>query len=578
MDVAFVGEPPAASPVRDGLRALEVDPVAVDLDGTGDWPFVIVAGASGAGVFDRSSRRLNRPWIGVELGGMGGWHLDGVDGVVAVFGTEGPCHRCLGQRVAAATDELEPGEESVESTHARFAGIRAAWLVHTHGMDGVDALVGTVEELDGTRRHLHPVPGCRCAPDRDRCALDLTYVERDLETSLHRIERALDDRIGLVAEVGEQESFPAPYYLARLNDTAEFSDRSAAELAAGVDHDWNAAFMRALGEALERYCAGIYRLDALPDEPGEEPVALDGFALAEARDEPVGRWWSGIDLAARTPVSLPVEAVVFPPPEGAHLAGITTGLGLGSSTVAATLRGLLEVIERDACMLAWYSTFEPIRLGVDNTGYRTLERRAASEGLGVTSLLVTQDIDVPVVTSVVHRRDAEGDPMVSVPGTSADDWPAFAVGSSADLNPAVAAERALAEAIQNWMELAAMGPDQAEAEGAIATFANFPRQARSLLEADHAVPADAVAPGELATGEAALERVIAAVSAADLDGYVARLTTRDVAGIGFEAVRVLLPAAQPLVRNGRPSSPRTREVPRTLGFSPRLDRGPHPYP
>jgi len=103
---------------------------------------------------------------------------------------------------------------------------------------------------------------------------------------------------------------------------------------------------------------------------------------------------------------LPAELVVFPPPERTIRPSITTGLGLGNGGVDALCSGLYEVIERDATMLSWYSTYEPMGLAVDNEDYRTLKNRAKSEGLSTTALLCTQDVDVPVVAACVHRRGA----------------------------------------------------------------------------------------------------------------------------------------------------------------------------
>ena len=48
--------------------------------------------------------------------------------------------------------------------------------------------------------------------------------------------------------------------------------------------------------------------------------------------------------------------------------------------------------------------------------------------------------------------------------------------------------------------------------------------------------------------------------------------------LGFEAVRVLVPAAQPLFTGEAYFGDRAREVPGSLGFEPRLEREPHPFP
>jgi ribosomal protein S12 methylthiotransferase accessory factor len=280
-------------------------------------------------------------------------------------------------------------------------------------------------------------------------------------------------------------------------------------------------------------------------------------------DEEVA-WVEGRDLHAGDSVSLPAEFVRFPPPEVRHRPSITTGLGLGSSSVEALLSGCYEVIERDATMLSWYSTFEPLALTVESERFETLRSRARAEDLDVTALLVTQDVDVPVVAVAVHRESG---------------WPRFAVGSDADLDPAAAAASALAEALQNWMELRSMGEDDAaDADGAIGRYADFPDPAREFLDAETAIPAASVGPAEPMDGEAELAAVLDRLADADLSACAARLTTRDVEALGFEAVRVLVPEAQPLFTGEPFFGERASEVPAELGFEARLDREHHPYP
>jgi ribosomal protein S12 methylthiotransferase accessory factor len=239
--------------------------------------------------------------------------------------------------------------------------------------------------------------------------------------------------------------------------------------------------------------------------------------------------------------------------------------GGGKTGTEALLSGLYEVVERDATMLAWYSTFDPLGLGVDSEAFAELRKHARAEDLSVTPLLCTQDVDVPVVAVAVHRED----------------WPRFSLGSAADLDPAAAATDALAEALQNWMELRAMGPDRArEEDGAIGRYADFPREVRGFVDPETTVPASEVGPSDPPTDDSAaeLDAVLDALADADLDAYAARLTPRDVEQAGFEAVRVLVPDAQPLFVSGPFFGERAKTVPREMGFQARLNRPFHPFP
>ena len=386
--------------------------------------------------------------------------------------------------------------------------------------------------------------------------------QTDITAVAATVDSSVFERVGPIASVGEVESFPVPYYLATLSGTP-FSDAAAPDHAAGVGLDWDPAFMKALGEALERYSAAMYRTAAFETAP-ESPIPPERFVDAEWMETDVTHWQEAEHLQTGEQVDVPASLTVFPPPERTIRPAITTGLGLGNGGVDSLCSGLYEVVERDAAMIAWYSTYEPMGLAVDDDGYGTLANRAKSEGLESTALLLTQDVDVPVVAACVHR---EGE------------WPRFAAGSSADLDPAAAARGALEEAIQNWLELRRLGSERASDEGGeIGFHAAFPESAREFVDPETTIPAETIGPPEVPTGRAELDQLASRIADAGLDAYAARLTPRDIEAMGFEAVRVVIPSAQPLFTGDPYFGERARTVPESLGFEPRLDRTYHPFP
>ena len=568
MNIGLVGSGPAAAAFRAACEDVdcsirELEPAAVT---AAETPAVgAVVAPTGAGVFEAAADAFDR-WVAVEIGGIGGHPQPSVDATVSLYGPDSGCYRCLRQRVAAS-DATADGEPSGSRPTVRLAGAVAG--TELIGLLSGDRAAGRIVELPWRERRLLAVPGCEC-DDTGAGEVELDHRSVDVEDALSRAERAVDDRVGLISEVGERESFPVPYYIAATADTTGFSDVRAAEFAAGVDPDWDRAYMKALGEGLERYCAGVYRrqdLDGGSERTRARPVPPSRFVRPDDAETPDPEqritWVDGLDLRTEERVSLPAEFVQFPPPSRRYRPPITTGLGLGNSTIEAVLSGLYEVIERDATMLAWYSTFEPLGLAVDDPAVDELTKRAGAESLSVTPLLVTGDIDVPVVAVAVHR-DGE--------------WPQFAVGSAAGLDPVAAVRSALAEALQNWMELRALGPEAAaEESGAIGEYADFPAAAREFVDVDDRIPADSLGRPSL-TGREELDAVTERVDDVGLDAYAARLTTRDVEGLGFEAVRVVIPAAQPLFTGDPYFGERAETVPASLGFEPRLDRPFHPYP
>lgn len=570
MTIHLVGGGPALEAVETALADIDVSVQRGDVEGLTDALVGVVSAPTGASVFEAANNRASR-WIAIEIGGIGGVPLESVQAAISGFGPESACYACLGRRVRAATSETAQTPTGSRSAVHLAGAIAGHELVGLLG--GEDRLTGHVVEVPYDRHRVLPTPGCACGSPPAR-SLDRSSTNLDVEAALDRAERALDDRTGLITEVGELESFPAPYYLATIAPTDALSDGSAPEHTAGVAVDWNRALMKALGEALERYAAAMYRRsDLRMATPAEldAAVAPSAFVGGPAPEDPAAetnrRWVPGERLSDGTEAMLPAEAVYFPPPASNGFHTITTGLAAHTATGDALRAGLLEVIERDATMLAWYASGMPPAVAVDDPDFAALAQRAASVGLSVTPRLVTRDIDVPVISVAVHREE----------------FPQVALGSAASLDATQAACAALEEALQNWMELRSAGPEEAlDLDGAIGRYATGEAPVDAAIATDGTVQAERLSrradDGTIPQGEAALETVLDAVASADLTPYATRLTSRDLDTIGIEVVRVLVPEAQPLGTGSPIFGERARTVPPALGETPRLDRVHHPYP
>lgn len=567
--VAVVGEGPAAEAIRAALGDVDVEMRTGEVSSIADATLGVVVGLSGGGLLPRANRTAvegDVRWVGVEVGGLGEAPTGGA-GSVGAFSPDGPCYDCLRLRTDRTAEE-SVSEPTATRSAVRYAGALAGRLA-VEWLGGADR-AGRVVELPDTQRGLLPAPQCpSCAGDH-AWHVEQAFRETDIEAVAERAERSVDDRLGPVIAVGERESYPTPYYLARFLPSPHGDGGEATTQAAGVHADWDVAYVKALGEAMERHSAGAYDEEWFLEAPAEAlPTAVphDAFVLPDEATIPEPttpiQWVPGWNLRTESEAHLPADRTVFPPSGDAVGDPITTGLGLGSSLTEALVSGLTEVLERDATMCAWYSTFDPVGLTVDDQTYRTLVRRARSEDLSVRTSLVTTDVDLPVVAATVQREE----------------WPRFAAGSAAGLDAEAAAVSALAEALQNWMELRALGRERAsEAGAAVARYADDPGPVSELTEVEPSLPASQVGPDPVPTGEAALDALLERCEAAGLDPYAARLTARDVESLGFEAVRVLVPSAQPLFVGTPTFGDRARTVPRDLGYEPRLERPFHPFP
>ncbi|WP_435095339.1 YcaO-like family protein [Halarchaeum sp. P4] len=567
---AVVGSGAAADAARDAFADADFESAGTDLAAVTEADVAVVVGLAGNEGFLTANERArvgDTPWVALEVGGLGGHALDAVDAAVSAFSPDSGCFACLHQRVAAT------GPDTAEDPSAARSSVRyAGALAGKRALDLLEdpSLAGIAVEVPHAEHAFTPVPFCDCGTHERYGDPGRAHEETTLDDAVAKAEAAVDARTGIVTEIGERETYPAPYYMATTADTGVVGEASSQGLAAGVGLDWDDAFVKAAGEGLERYCAAVYRGQDFEVAKPTHPDALSPEAFVRPDDAPnvdpeaTLRWVSGVDLTTREDALLPAEFVHFPPPEETHRPALTTGLGLGNDPTQALLSGLYETVERDATMLAWYSTFEPLELDVADDAYRTLARRAGAEGLDVTALLCTQDVDVPVVAVAVHR---EGD------------WPQFALGSAASLDAADAARGALCEAVQNWVELRDMGRERATREqGAIGEYADFPREARDFIDADATVALADVGPADPPTGTAELDAVLDRLADAGLGAYASDLTTRDVASVGFRAVRVLVPGAQPLFFGDAYFGERARDVPAQLGFEARPDRRHHPFP
>ena len=273
MAVGLAGGGPGTEAVRAALADVDAAVTATDPGGFGAVEFGVLVGEAGAGGFREAAaaaREAGTPWVAVELGGVGGRPIEGVTAAVSGYAPGTACFECLRARVAANLDGDATGGDRADTTDshgtgtagptdatdARFAGALAGRAAARLLSGGESAVLGGVLELPHARRHLLPVPGCACGDGPDR-RVRRDHSPREVEGALDRAERALDPRVGLVHEAGEAESFPVPYYLAQLAATTGFSDAAVPGHAAGVAADWNPAFLKALGEALERYAAAV---------------------------------------------------------------------------------------------------------------------------------------------------------------------------------------------------------------------------------------------------------------------------------------------------------------------------------
>ncbi|WP_285662589.1 YcaO-like family protein [Actinorhabdospora filicis] len=426
--------------------------------------------------------------------------------------------------------------------------------------------------------------------------MDLLGPEIPATVAAPYFRSLIDPAVGVVRRVRQRDDWPHDepktiMYRAELMPTTAFSSGGyksiPAEAGRSTTHETAAA--SALFEAVERYCLSIYRIDDLTVADYDElrtagvaaldPASLnapDGADTADRLRSTRLAWTTARSLLHGANRMVPAQLVHLPYqfPEGEPVLRdpLTTGCAAGTATGPAVLRGLLEVIERDATMIRHYRGISPQRLEPAIFGSGELDGLVrACERYRLDVELFDYSLDIPVPVIAARVRDRSGA------------TPAMTFGSKAAFDAAEAAVGALLEAVtfrgpirarSKTARRVALGllPEPGRvASGSERAFLWIqPEMANSLHYLDHAELGTALPSAHRPTPSP--EDVAALVRRVGEEGgdiLICDVTTQDIADMGAVAVKVLVPGLQPM----HLSEPDRRWTRRLLTYG-RLDREP----
>ena len=456
---------------------------------------------------------------------------------------------------------------------------------------------------------LHPVlprpdcPACSTKGRRPRPAVG----EADMI-----VQRAVDPLCGVVRRVELMPKAPTeperPFIVrAELANSHFRNGVNAFVSCSGKGWSRQQARDSAVGEALERYAAMTWQperrisstYDGL-DRPGLHPRDLVLFADHQYDVVPYQRWrpeteleWvPAQSLVTGEEVWIPLLAThlgYLPSTEAALFPATSTGFAAWPDLAGATLRALLEVVERDAFAIAWSHRL-PGRCVA--AGDVPDEQTSA-----IAALYARRGVEV-----VVHLLPCDTVATVALAIMWSDQPPAAAIGVSAALDPVAAARSAVLEAGQVRPILGSSLRDPAVRARA-AELAAMPSKVTTLDDHDllYADPRAAAtgmrflrdAPRQpwpdaapvLAQGNDDLTDLTRSLATVAPDVLAVDLTPPDVAALGIHVVRGLVPGFVPIwfgADQARLGGRRLLEMPSRLGLRPgpaRLDElnlDPHP--
>jgi ribosomal protein S12 methylthiotransferase accessory factor len=310
----------------------------------------------------------------------------------------------------------------------------------------------------------------------------------------------------------------------------------------------------AVGEALERYSASFVPNDALvvasASELAAAAVAPERFALfSERQHEALGfpfrrftddarvAWVAGHSLPGGEPALLPAELVFL---AGASLEGerpigyaTSSGMACGETCEATLVRGLCELLERDAFMIVWSNRLSlPLLDWSSDPRILELDRRYfAPAGIEYAAVDLSCFHRVPSVLGVVRAR-----------GRCAG-----ALGVGAGTGPTI--ERAWWKALAEAFASRAAGAKLALLQPASDRVVSFEDHIRFYADERHAEATGFLdaslertrtgAVGSL--GGNHVEELCERVAAAGSSAYAVDVTSPDVAELGLTVTKVVAP-------------------------------------
>jgi ribosomal protein S12 methylthiotransferase accessory factor len=435
-----------------------------------------------------------------------------------------------------------------------------------------------------------------------------------IASTLEKAKRLVSEETGIIKRLLEIPIDPDEpnivHYVAELTDISFFSSQSPPQSCGGAALTRNLAIVRARGEALERYCLSIYDLgnlvhgslkelkgDAMDPRRfvlfSETQYSRENFPFSRFSENAKMNWIWGYSLTEKRPVLVPAcfafVTYNFTIPEEFITVPISTGAACGDTTEEAILKGIYEVVERDAFMIMWLNklSLPQLLLSSDEISSFSLLQHAldrfSNTNLELHINHITLDIRIPTFLTTIVDRSGKG--------------PAVAIGSASNVNPELAAVKSIIEAAQTRLAVKQlMQLEKSRKQGQKVhmkltggdKWLLFYSKLDKLPKMKFVTQSPMIDIGKtmgMSSDSTQLKSILELFREKNLEVIAVDITTPDISEVGFHVVKVLVTEMQPLHfypfyhLGGR----RLYEVPYNLGLKHDSEKMkmhiyPHPFP
>jgi ribosomal protein S12 methylthiotransferase accessory factor len=364
----------------------------------------------------------------------------------------------------------------------------------------------------------------------------------------------------------------------------------------------------AIGECLERYSACIVDeencfVDTCESllERGCNAHNPQDWALFDpsqtvpypmfSRETPI-KWTRGWELLTKNDIYVPSCMTYLSSSDLLRAGGakvlcpsVSTGCACSTLSDDSVLKGLFELIERDAFMIIWRSELRIPEVEIDRKSnlYAVFQNRFARAGLDYRIWQTTMDLGVPSFFGML--TDNRGG------------RPRTIVGGAAHCNPETAVLKTLCELVQGltWMDFYKQAGNSTPIKAdEIRTFTdravlyafNDMSEAFAFLKNNNKIALSSINPWPTNPTNALMDCVLKLTSLG-FNPAAIDITSNDVRECGFTVTRVVIPGLETMDGNHSLQllgGTRWRDIPVKLGFSATptslesVNKIPHPYP
>lgn len=427
------------------------------------------------------------------------------------------------------------------------------------------------------------------------------------------IDYLIDAEVGIINRLNEDPHEPGEpnffHFWANAANTAAFSQQENFSKAGGSSINRDAAMGKAIGEAIERYCAAIYDKYEFPlctyndakftcIHPKEfslystEQHDTPGFLYNPFTENTPIRWVPAEDPLTSNIFHVPASMVFVPyyydrGEESPICQPISTGLACHSSYFDAAINAICEVIERDAFLITWQAMLSRPQIIQKTLSSENIEiiTRFEDVGYSISLFHISLDLHIPTILSVMRTDNSES--------------PALVVAASTTLDPEIAVKKSLEELahtanyssyiLHNQPRLSQDKKyenvvDQKSHLNFWVDKKNLPL-ANFLFESDQQINFKDIENFSSGNPEDDFHFILKKIKASGYQTLLCDLTSEDVMDLGFRVIRAIIPGFHPLFVGHiyrALESNRLWTIPQKLGYvgikNGRDNPIPHPYP